>query len=522
MEKKEKIIEVAMLIFFVLIPLLGAINIINPWLGDINLIDEGQFAAWANHMLHGKLMYKDIYITYGPLYVYPLYLIFKYLGTEFIFIRIFYLSIGTSFGLIATYYFLKKLNLTPKVFYPLIIFLLLIPGLSLRQGIVIFSLLSIFNMVIKKTNLWTILTGISIALSFLISFESGILGSSVLFAVMIYLFCFSKSIIKTFSEFLNIVLGMLVIFIPFLIWSFQEGWLSSYITSTLDVAQSFSGTDLPNGKGFPNIYTTLKDSQSTLALLKLPFSKDVMLYSEFFIFAVSFVYLFYKGVVRKFDLKDFAILLIVTAGFLQYYSLVGRSGNFFLALTPVVIILAFFTDKIAANKKIFGKKSRLLFFCFVTLLYMRVVYIFWPSILSLRNLNAHEPTIDRVGDIAITKNQYNYLKSIKEYVINNTSESDFVFFLSNEPFLYYLTDRVNPTRFDLPYIAHTKEKRFEMLRDLENHKPKLIFYDTASWPVDEVDNKKRLPEIVNFISKHYKKKTLDKGRVEVYILKDEK
>lgn len=73
-----EIIFFAILGFFI-----GSAETLSPFYGNINVIDEGQFAAWANFMLHGKLMFKDMYIVYGPLYVYPLYLLFKFFSPSF-------------------------------------------------------------------------------------------------------------------------------------------------------------------------------------------------------------------------------------------------------------------------------------------------------------------------------------------------------------------------------------------------------------------------------------------------------
>jgi hypothetical protein len=62
MEKKKILIELTILILLTVIFGLGSFG--SAFSSTINYIDEGQFAAWVEQMLKGKLMYKDIYITY--------------------------------------------------------------------------------------------------------------------------------------------------------------------------------------------------------------------------------------------------------------------------------------------------------------------------------------------------------------------------------------------------------------------------------------------------------------------------
>jgi hypothetical protein len=70
--------------------------------------------------------------------------------------------------------------------------------------------------------------------------------------------------------------------------------------------------------------------------------------------------------------------------------------------------------------------------------------------------------------------------------------------------MYLLVNRSNPTRYDLPFIANTLEKRLEVLSSLERTRPKYIFENTLAWAVDGVDNRTRLPEVYAFIKQHYR------------------
>src|SRR3989304_5377037 len=110
MEKNKKSLLISLLIILVAF-LIGPTYTSSPFLGNINLIDEGQFGAWVNHMSHGKYLFKDIYLTYGPLYVYPLYLVFKIFTPSAFIIRS-YLALGSTLGIVVCYLILQRLNLS--------------------------------------------------------------------------------------------------------------------------------------------------------------------------------------------------------------------------------------------------------------------------------------------------------------------------------------------------------------------------------------------------------------------------
>ena len=114
-------------------------------------------------------------------------------------------------------------------------------------------------------------------------------------------------------------------------------------------------------------------------------------------------------------------------------------------------------------------------------------------------------TPKRIGNINVSDAQLTQIVKIQNFTSKNTKQSQPVFFYSDVPGMYMLVDRVNPTRYDLPFIASTKNKRYEMLQDFIDVKPAFIFEDTSRWAVDGVNNRQRLPEIALFINKNYKK-----------------
>ena len=521
LSKKEKIVIVLIILAFPFT--VGSLFFITPWRGDFNLIDDGQMGAWASHMLHGKLMFRDIYITYGPFFIYPLYLLFKFFGPSGFLIKLLYGGFGTLIGIASAVLFISLFNFKRIVFYPLLFLLLFIPGLNIRQAAVFFFLWLLIKLH-QSNNVYSLLAGMVAAVSFLLTPDAGVISILLLLLYFIFQFIFKKNTKDLLVKLMLIGAGIGIITLFFSSWAMSEGWLADYVSTTPDILASFSGPLLPNGKGFPNPLTFFFSTAPSFAWLKYSISKDMLLYYEYMIFIATFLYLGARKIKGYSKQSDFYLLMIALSGFIQYYSLVGRSGNFFLTLTPVLIILGYFSAKLldSVKKTTVQKKLRVAALAMIVLFVLRILYIFTPSLnsfIQFKNQYSIYSEVDRIGSTAITESQAKYLKLVKDYIALHTISNDYIFFLSNEPLLYMLTDRVNPTRYDLPYIAHTREKRYEMLSDLRKKSPKLIFYDNASWPVDEISNIRRLPEVISFIESHYYKKYIGNGRVVVYTLK---
>jgi len=515
--KKEIIVFCALL---VLMPLfVGSLFFVTPWIGDINVIDEGQLAAWANHMLLGEYMYKDIYITYGPFYVYPLYLIFKLFGPEVFYLRLFYSGVGAMFGVAAVVLFVQQFNLKRIVLYPLVALLFLVPGASIRQGVIFFTLW----VLIKSRNnslAFSLFAGVSVAITFLITPEAGVITGLVAGVVYVGRLLIDEDIYSAVKAVFLFLLGVFSVGVLFAAWAVSEGWFYSYVSVTQDILSSFSGMNVPNGKGFPNPLSTIF-SEISFSWAKYLLSKDMLLYYQFLLFVISFLYIFVRFISRKLNNHDYYLFLVTITGYIYYYSLVGRSGNFFLALTPTLIILAYFANSIlnSQSKNSITKYVQAGLLILISLVILRILNIFTPSLPNAQNLLRQFDThnrIERVGPMVLSSDQSSYMSEVIEYVHVNTNESDSIFFLSNEPIFYLLTNRKNLTRYDLPYIAHTRAKRYELLQDFKLDPPKLVIYDILSWPVDEVDNKVRLPELMLYIKNNYKKKSIYNGRIEVY------
>src|SRR3989344_4795848 len=517
MDSKKKIVR-SFVIESVLIALValafGSLLFISPFYGDLNFIDEGQLGAWGNHMLLGKHMYEDVYIPYGPLYVYPLFVLFKLFSPSASLIRI-YMTIGTviSIATINILLYVSKVRTIER--RVILLFLILIPGLSFRQGGGFLVLLFIALLLFYKKKSFYFLTGIFSIVSFLISTDIGLFSILVCTGIIFLRLLFSK---KIKSEILNLfyfLIGIVLVSSIFFLWSSHEGWFNSYMYTTADALISFSGINSPNGKNFP-----------VPNVISFVISKDGFLYWMLIVYLGAFFYLLIRFILRLLSEQDKIISLLFLYGIVLYVVVIGRPGHIFFVIHPVIIISILFITKLLTKVESNGKREKfftVVFLTFLCIFYFRLLLIFrqnfvkasfTPFVLFREFTNPF-----RVGYIEITPNQRNYIRDVQKFVNTNTTKADLIFFLSDEPMMYMLTNKINPTRYDLPFMANIIEKRYELIYDLQKNKPKFIFYNNNAWVLDDVDNFKRIPEIKNLLDTFYTKEYLTNS-IFVYRIKE--
>jgi hypothetical protein len=198
-------------------------------------------------------------------------------------------------------------------------------------------------------------------------------------------------------------------------------------------------------------------------------------------------------------------------------------GTFFFTFSPIIVIAGFFSNKLLSLQKkgsVFESRilSRTIIIIFILSL-LRSFLIFRPyysKIIELPKVFFETNTVLRLGHISISNTQKNYIQSVQKFIRENTVSSDYVFFLTDEPMMYMFVDRLNPTRFDLPFVGNTMDKRLEILQSLKNKKPKYIIEDTKAWAVDGINNRQRLPEVSSYINSNYFRRTIIGDGVVVY------
>lgn len=520
-KNKTTLIEIILIILFPIF--FGSLLFITPFFGDLNFIDEGQFAAWANHMLHGKLMYKDMYISYGPLFVYPIFLAFKVFGSLAFLVRLIFGTISSILGALMVWLVVKEIKISRVIKFIIILSILIMPGINIRIGLAFLEIFFLIKSYSSKNFLWDFLLGAFSIVTFLISEDAGIFSFGIIFLYYVYLLTFSASFHQAIKKMFTAFSGMSLVALLFFFWAGKEGWLLSYFQVTKDVLVSFSGMNLPNGQKFPNPLNLFPHNFYVTPWIKFIVSQGMLLYWQLLFYMASVLYICFKFVVRKFDRNDFIIGLLSLYGIFLYALLIGRMGTFFFAFSPVIVIAGFFTNKLLSLQKkdsLFPGKilSRIIIVVFILSL-LRCFLIFRPyysKISKLPKAIFETNSISRLGHLSVSSTQQTYIQSIQKFVGKNTNSSDYVYFLADEPMMYMFVDRLNPTRFDLPFVANTIDKRLEVLQSIKDKKPKYIFENTKAWAVDGINNRSRLPEVSNYIDSHYFRKTTINDEVIVY------
>lgn len=515
MQTKTKVI------FFIIVfsLLLGTTTSGSFFYGDINMIDEGQFAAWANHMLHGKLLFRDIYITYGPLSVYPLFWLFQIFGASAFLVRL-YLTIGGTLGIIASYLLMDEIKIKKWIVYFLLIVFLLIPVLNLREAVGLLALFLLLKSIKEKSGTLSLFAGIASLFSFIVSPDFGIFILIVACLHFLVSVTISSKLKKDLKIFVLFITGYFAVLVCFLLWALRSHWLKEYITGTIDIIVSISGINVPNGLNFPSPMGLLTNGNWS-GLVKFLVGHEMLLYWSLCIYIAAIFYLVVKFIQNKTDKNIYSFLLITFFGILVYTILLTRhgSGHYFYTLPVNLIVSGYLFDKLIGIKK---KTKVVYIFIFLIIIYLvRILYMNNPMI--RKNLDPrtyllpHQSNINRVGFLSISTKQEKKIAFFQKYISKNTSPKDYIFLFNDEPAIYMLVDRVNPTKFDLPFIGNLLEKRLDILRSLSIAKPKFIFIDNDTWPVDGISNKVRLPEVYEYIKKYYK--FVEKSEnVEVYSL----
>jgi len=505
-KNKKTLIIAEIIIFCILAFLVGSAQTVSPFHEDLNLIDEGQFAAWANLMLHGKMMFRDMYIVYGPLFVYPIYLLFKIFSPTAFMVRVF-LNFGSIVGIIILNLIMLDLKIKRFGRYLLNFLMILLPILTLRQAIGWISIYLLILIITKKNLFYSFLTGISISATFLISPELGIIVGA--FTLLYYVFLLISDLngIRILKSFFVWIVGLFIPLIIFSLWSYKEGWFLSYLVNTKSVLVDFSGINVPNGQNIPDIFALLPTKFSIFGWLKFLFSKEIYVYYTIIIHIFLLIYLTVRRILNLKLEDDKIIFIILMYGISFLYLYIGRPdfGHLFFGLSPVLLILIYYFDK---NIKMATKLPNLAVSLIILLYFLRLIYVNHPQIQKIIDIPSaivSKPVNPEfVGPILISNSQKNFFLDLQGYMNKNSNKNDNIFIFTDEPMLYLILNRNNATRYVLPYAANTISMRLDLINSLIVNKPKFILIDNKAWAVDGINNEVRLPEVIKYIKSNYK------------------
>lgn len=474
--------------------------------GDINFLDEGQFAAWVNQIFHGEKMYRDFFTAYGPLQIYPVYLSALLFGKNMFSIRLgagvlqIFLGIGISILV------LKTLKVHPVLEAVTLFLILLIPGVFLRQWIGIFCILLTVEAFTKRSKSLALLSGSVLALSFLESVDIGALSLFTVGGYIGYISAFRKnpphgSLIKFF------ILGVVLIAAIFAFFAQKDGWLIFYFKETIKTITSDSGINLANGMGLPAV-SFERLYLSPIFFIRFIFSKAMLFYWALLYLLILLcisIFRFFLGLKGKENIISF---LAIFYSILWFGTIIGRSGHYPIVIPIILVFSSYYLSQLFPFKKTNKTSDKImgLLFLGVVLGYgLRYMAIYrftdFPNIPGRKKVDI---SVSRVSPLGISKKQADEIKSLQEFFAKETKQGDTIFVLNNEPAIYFLVDREDPTAYGLPFLAYSKSMREDIVSALSKRKTQFVVEDSQAWAVDGISDSQRLPEVVSYVNKSYR------------------
>jgi uncharacterized protein YhhL (DUF1145 family) len=113
--------------------------------------------------------------------------------------------------------------------------------------------------------------------------------------------------------------------------------------------------------------------------------------------------------------------------------------------------------------------------------------------------------LPRCRNIRMPEGDARLLEKVTTFITENTSPSEPLFAFPMDGRYYFLTDRRNPTRFDIAInVAINKAYEQEAVRDLEKSPPSYVIYDRKAPRLGNLPNEERVPLLSDYLVTHYR------------------
>ena len=515
----------------------------------IDMFHEGERLAPLNEMLHGGVVFRDIYVQHGlfqnaylawfgskvfeptlmgvrsmeqvlvPLGYIAMYLLGLHVFrggilTAFICFLIvsgsnFFVSSRHGLGLIAFAFVASYLTHHNR------------KGLfadGMAQGENRYSLISL----LFSSGWKLVVSGIFTSLAFWYSTEVGLYT---LGAISVFLIIYSSQKSIEFRirplPLICYVIGLLVGFLPVAIYFLSHGALDDLIWNTYIQCKYQLATW---GLRFPTLTTTL-------AIISdegwKPFflSEKFRWYLPICVYAITGVYLTYRRLSGRsvFDEVSLKLLLLLLGGIAFFRTALGRSdgGHLTYGSTFLWLIILFPFDRCISNifNSFFngtredGILSRLSSFADrsrwrrvirpICILLIPLVVCGWYigeihnpiSTFKGRYQNVINNPFDRslaseelerAGRVDIPDDQVKKIQQVVEYIQANTEPNERIFDFSSQGAYYFFANRPSVTRFHMVSYASTPGMQREVVSVLERDQTRLVIFKTGGW-FDHVD-----------------------------------
>jgi len=462
-----------------------------PSEADVGYIDWVHYVRAFDDVLNGKVLHKDFYWFYGPLYLYAQIPFYVLLGGNHYAVNFLIFQILPAISIVLSYIYIRLLIKSPT--YRILFLLICIfhfvnvtlaspRHLGAEIGLAVF----IYSIADRNKKYSPFFVGVFVGIGLLSGSEYGVPAFLVIVVgILLAFFCkdnfLSKSYVTTF------VSGLCISLAPFVIYMVCNEVMLSYLIWCFSLMQGFVENNPARGEFIPPLPSFhITGVRTFLHSLYIVFtSKGVRYFLPLVIYLVGF-FVFLKIFIYQRSISCIKYFILASYGVMIYLrTLAGPAyGYFVYGLIPAITLGIYFLNFVTQQASLYFKERKRMFFSFYCfLISISIAWIF----LTIENKSLLHPMswkvyknsnlvfYDRVGFKVSPKFRDEY-ERINQYIEKHTAKDDYVL---EYPWGYYnhFTGRSSPLIardgvYDMTIAARSHYD--EAIRSLEDKKPKYV------------------------------------------------
>jgi len=460
------------------------------------LAEEGEMLAWADVVLRGGALSRDVFCLYGPLATWSVAFLFRVFGPSIVVWRAWIYGASAA-GLVAAYLLLRGLlrTRTAALVATLAIGLVCstaIPGMSWsasRVGLGLGALACLCRAYGADPRRWLAATGALLGLALLYSQEVGVACALAVVAA----------------------LALRPDRVRVLAWTAAGGAALLAPAVAYIAAQGALAATIDNLFVFPRI--------RVLGFGALPFPalalarETLVAYFVPVVLGVSGIATAARWLGGERGARVGVELALFVFGALLFAAALSRpdTNHFAFAAPPALVLLAGLVEDAAllAASRAVALAARAAGAAAVALAAAALApWWSWaggnlfsfaaPIPADFRTLN-----LDRAGGALVPDGLGDQLEQLVAAVRDRTAPDEPIWVFPNEALIYYLADRPQATRFPLALFAVTRAQRLELVAELERTRPRYAVVWLHPIAVDGIVYEQALPEVVDYMVANY-------------------
>lgn len=487
----------------------------------LRIDDEGYLLAGVTRLLSGQIPYIDFPQNYSPGRYYLFAALFRLFGEDLLVIRIFWVVLIASSAALA---FLLARRLVPRYTALIAAVLVTVVPAPVHKSFFIFiPLLNLYLAALyleeRVSPFWL---GCVSGVTILFRQDVGAVGMLVGLAAI-----FIDKMRSQYQSACNagdkrrgrrrhtpFFLGILCSLLPLFLYYGIHSGIGELVSQLL-----FAGLKANKGKPlpYPNAIFLIRHIFTRPSLYFL-----IVFYAPLVLYALSLGLIIKKIAGKNVPTATSLHAMILLTGLLIFPQVLIRSdfSHISQVLPPFYLLITYWITHSAnfAGNKSAGAATRLLSATLSTFLIAVVLYVAAFNIFLFQNQRSPFFTrFSREHDyrtldiprarVLLPHNMCEILSSVVRHVTIHTCAGDYLIAMPYAPIFNFLTDRPNPTRYDifLPgEMDGSEEQQHEITRSMENPRLKYVIMDDQPQSgIDAQQIEQTIPEVYKYIAEHF-------------------